>query len=56
MIQVLGGLGNAGFSLNRLLQRADCGVWGDFEGEEICIIQLWGCDIESDAPLQKISA
>ena len=50
MVEMLRGFGNLGFSLDRLLQGADCGVGGDFEGEEVCIRMRRSGDVECDAP------
>lgn len=39
MVEVLGGLGDLGFGLDGLLQRADGGVWRNLEREEVAIVR-----------------
>jgi hypothetical protein len=51
VIEVLGGLGDLGLGLNRLLERAHSGVGGDLEGEEVGIY-MRGCgDGQCDPPV-----
>ena len=38
MVEVLRGLGNLGFGLYGFFEGGDCGVGGDFEGEEVGIV------------------
>ena len=55
MVEVLGGLGDLRFGLDGLLQGADGGIGGDFEGEEISILVSRSSDVYCDTPSPYVS-
>ena len=51
MVEVLGGLGNSSFGLDRFFEGGDGGVGGEFEGEEVGVVVGGSGDSQGDAPV-----